>query len=175
MPLTQVQGGMILASGQSIPKAALPTGSVLQVVQGTTSTQTTGTNTWIDTALSVSITPVSSSSRILIIVNQNYSLSQLSSNSFGGLRLLRGSTVIFTGGPVDSGGPYMLGTSAGGSTSNSSYNYVTFLYIDSPSTTANTTYKTQQRSYNAGTTITTQLNDSVNSGISNITAMEIAS
>ena len=55
------------SSGQSIPKAALPTGSVLQVVQGSYSTQTTTTSTtYVTTNLSATITPTSASSKILI-------------------------------------------------------------------------------------------------------------
>ena len=70
MALTQVQGNMILASGQSIPKAALPTGSVLQVVSATYNTSTAITSaTFVATGLSASITPTSSSSKILIIAS----------------------------------------------------------------------------------------------------------
>ena len=60
MALTQVQGGMILASGQSIPKAALPTGSVLQVVSAATATITSTTSTsYVDcTGITASITPI---------------------------------------------------------------------------------------------------------------------
>jgi len=57
------------SSGQSIPKAALPTGSVLQVVSATkTDTLSTTSTGWLDvTGLSVSITPISSSSKIMVI------------------------------------------------------------------------------------------------------------
>ena len=96
MALTQVQGGMILASGQSIPKAALPTGSVLQVVQATTSTNVSvTTGGYTDTTLSATITPTSSSSKILVLVNQQFVLSGGSGSQYGGVRLLRGSTIIF--------------------------------------------------------------------------------
>ena len=63
------------SSGQIIPKAALPTGSVLQVVQGTTLTDTTITSTsYTDTTLTASITPTSSSSKILVIVTQQFTI-----------------------------------------------------------------------------------------------------
>lgn len=59
------------SNGQSIPKAALPTGSVLQVVSAnitgggsTTSTSFTNTN------LTASITPIVSGSKILVLFNQ---------------------------------------------------------------------------------------------------------
>jgi len=56
------------SSGQSIPKAALPTGSVLQVVQAVTSTQVSTTSTsYVNTGFSASITPTSATSKILIM------------------------------------------------------------------------------------------------------------
>ena len=58
------------SSGQSIPKAALPTGSVLQVVEGTTASETFTTSTsYVSTNLSATITPTSASSKILVIVS----------------------------------------------------------------------------------------------------------
>ena len=46
------------SSGQIIPKAALPTGSVLQVVYASYTTQVSSTSTsYVDTGLSASITP----------------------------------------------------------------------------------------------------------------------
>jgi len=48
------------SSGQSIPKAALPTGSVLQVVNATYTTgASTTSTTYVNTGLSASITPTS--------------------------------------------------------------------------------------------------------------------
>ena len=64
--------GSKLTGTQVIPKATLPTGSVLQVVQATYSTNvTTGGTTFIDTGLTATITPTSSSNKILVIVCQN--------------------------------------------------------------------------------------------------------
>ncbi len=58
------------SSGQVIPKAALPTGSVLQVVQTTTNSNiTTGSNSFVASGLTLSITPLSSSNKILIMLN----------------------------------------------------------------------------------------------------------
>ena len=55
----------------SIPNFAPIAGSVLQVVSATKSdTQSTSLQAWVDvTGLSVSITPTSASSEILVIVN----------------------------------------------------------------------------------------------------------
>jgi len=134
MALTQVQGGMILASGQSIPKAALPTGSVLQVVYGsTTTTVSSSTNTYIDTNLSASITPTSSSSKILVLVNQNGTNKDGSGSVYLALKLLRGSTsiqdIVIADG-LSSATLVRFGSISGS-------------YLDSPATTSSTTYKTQ--------------------------------
>jgi hypothetical protein len=60
------------SSGQSIPKAALPTGSVLQVINAIYSTETSSaTNVQIATGLAASITPLFASSKILIAVCVN--------------------------------------------------------------------------------------------------------
>jgi hypothetical protein len=59
------------SSGQSIPSAALPAGSVLQVVNATTSTETSSqSSSYADTTLTASITPLFSTSKILVLVNQ---------------------------------------------------------------------------------------------------------
>ena len=130
------------SSGQVIPKAALPTGSVLQVVQTIkTDTFSTNSTSFTDvTGLSVSITPTSSSSKILILsttavsgFSQAYQLT---------LRLVKNSTAIFVG---DSSGSRSLGFyGADGSVFGS--NVVlpqTIVYLDSPATTSSTTYKIQ--------------------------------
>jgi hypothetical protein len=120
------------SSGQSIPKAALPTGSVLQVVQGTTSTaNSNSTNTYADTGLTATITPTSATSKILIIYNHGQTSKE------GGTqlatRLLRGSTTVYQNQffDLDTNTAARNKVSTGG------------LYLDSPATTSSTTYKTQ--------------------------------
>ena len=138
MPLTQVQGQMILASGQSIPKAALPTGSVLQVVSTTkTDTFSTSSTSYVDiTGLSVSITPSSATSKIYVV------LSISGSESAGwGYQLVRGSTAICIG---DSGGGSRRQASGGMSVRDTNgVNNGSVSYLDSPATTSSTTYKVQ--------------------------------
>ena len=162
------------SSGQSIPKAALPTGSVLQVVQGSTSTTTTTTSqSYSDTTLTASITPTSATSKILVLVNQTYRTQSSASNTFGGFRLLRGATAIWT--PVADGtGPYSHGISATGATFTQLYNTWSIQVLDSPATTSSTTYKTQFAVYTTANTLIAQLNDSVTNQSSYITLMEIA-
>ena len=141
-------------------------GSVLQTVtavQG--SDATNSSNSWTDTGLSASITPTSSSSKILVIITQPTIVSRtVSDNWLGGLKLLRGSTVIGCG---DS---YTLGQTHGShdfaGSNGATYWWWTSHELDSPSTTSSTTYKTQSRADSNGSVATVSE--------SRITLMEIA-
>jgi hypothetical protein len=67
MALTQVQGGMILASGQSIPRAALPSGSVIQTVYAAYGTSAaTSSATPVAIGPEISITTTVANSKILV-------------------------------------------------------------------------------------------------------------
>lgn len=89
--------GLLIKDGV-IPKSGLPTGSVLQVV---TTTKTSffshsGSETWVDvTGFSATITPLSASSRVLVLVSSGGSFSE--QDSFGFLRVVRDSTAIGIG------------------------------------------------------------------------------
>ena len=133
MALTQVQGGMILASGQSIPKAALPTGSVLQVVQGTLAGGvSTTSNTAVDTGLTATITPSSSNSKILVSFTHPVPVKS-NTNADLNLNLVRNSTniIVYNDALYSNGIANNYGTVIGGS------------ILDSPATTSAVTYKTQ--------------------------------
>lgn len=129
----------------NVTSAGLPSGSVLQVVEGkyegTAGTDTTLTDgTWTDLSLSASITPTSTSSKILVQVNLVY---YVTSAAGFGARLLRGSTSIYDPSPSGATGPYIVY-----SNTNPKYGTCNFSYMDSPSTTSSTTYKVQGNSYN---------------------------
>ena len=51
--------------------AAITTGRVLQVVQGNTATQVAHSTSYADTGLTASITPSSSSNKVLIMIQQH--------------------------------------------------------------------------------------------------------
>jgi len=122
-------------------------GNVLQVMQGSTSTTTTiASTTFADTSLSASITPSSSSSKILVFVDQIFNLYRLNTDQYGGIRLLRGSTVLHSP-PVDGIGPYDTGLGITGTTFVNFYARQSIIYLDSPNTTSATTYKTQGAVY----------------------------
>jgi hypothetical protein len=148
------------SSGQSIPKAALPTGSVLQVVNASTDGgASNNTSTPADTGLTLSITPTSATSKILVLVSQN-GLAK-NNNSYMFINLLRnGSNISVIEG-------------AAGYTGEGTSNYVggtSLSYLDSPATTSAVTYKTQFYSVSGIASVVCQTNSSV----STITLMEIA-
>jgi hypothetical protein len=134
----------------------------LQVVTGTHSTQvSTSSTSYVDTGLSVSITPKSTSSKILVTVHQT-GLGK--GNGAAGyrfaLQLLRSSTSI---------SQFEIGS---GYTASNMLNVVGgsgVVYLDSPSTTSSTTYKTQIKGFDGGT-VYAQYDGSM----STIAVMEIA-
>ena len=141
--------------------SSMPTGSVIQTVSATYSTEVqTTSQSHSDTGLTATITPTSSSNKVLVIVNQN-GLEKDNSDIRMEIKLLRGSTdvLIF----------------AGDQTCNTSTNNRTDIggaggtILDTPSTTSATVYKTQFKNVNSNGTI------SVNNGtaVSTITLQEI--
>ena len=116
-------------------------GSVIQVVSTTkTDTFSTTSATMIDvTGLSVSITPTSSSSKILIMLSMN--LAGQNANAGAAYQFVRGSTAICIGDlagsrPQASGGIGYIADS-------NSFTTVSGTFLDSPATTSSTTYKIQ--------------------------------
>ena len=124
------------SSGQSIPKAALPTGSVLQVVSANRSgEQSTTSSSFVDANLSLSITPTSATSKIFVMYTGS------AGNDGTGecyLTLVRNSTNL------GNGTQGMMRVWFNGS---SGYHFGGFSmsFLDSPATTSATTYKVQFR------------------------------
>ena len=114
--------------------ASLPTGSVLQVVSNVIANNQVNTNSqsFVDAALNCAITPSSTSSKILVMVNTQQKTS--SSGDYGEFGLKRGSTDL-------EGGKLM------GAQQNDDWETLSFQYLDSPSTTSATTYTLRFRSY----------------------------
>jgi hypothetical protein len=141
-------------------------GGVLQVVSGTYSTSTSVSSTsFTDTGLSLSITPSSSTSKILVITSQPIYFSRTSNSINGYYQLVRGSTAIFNGGR--SFGLYIQG---GTEFDNSQVLNAT--YLDSPATTSSTTYKTQAKLSTTANSANAQFQ--ADSSVASITLLEIA-
>jgi len=141
---------------------ALPTGlggKVLQVVSGTTSSLVTVTaNSYADTGVTASITPSSSSNKILVLIQQ--SVAKTAAHTWTDIKLLRDSTQIALFASV---------TYTGEATAN--YIGTTGCsFLDTPSSTSSLTYKTQLRNVAAAGSIYAQ----IDSHLSSITLMEVA-
>lgn len=134
----------LILSGDTGPSfvqsAAMPTGSVIQTVTSTLTSQGNTTSTsFVDTGLSVSITPTSSSSRILIFAHLNGCLT-LNGSTAMLVDLVRGSTSVCKFGEAG----------LNGGTSRNDFGDFAVSFLDSPATTSATTYKVQARSSAGG-------------------------
>jgi hypothetical protein len=144
-------------------------GKVLQVVQTVkTDTFTTTSGSLVDvTGLSLSITPSSTSSKIMIVSSFIGSNSTDSGDEF---QLVRDTTNI----GVSTGGSSTNQTAILGSGASTAISYtVSIMFLDNPSTTSTTTYKVQARRL-SGTLCVGRNSSGTRGAISTITAYEIA-
>jgi len=135
---------------------------VLQVVQAVYSAVivSNSTTTMADTNLTATITPQSTSSKILITVHQTFSKTDGNINNAVGARIMRGATAIHTF-SVASG---YTGTAI------SNILCLSAMYLDSPATTSATTYKTQFANFTAAASVGANTNNTP----ATITLMEIS-
>lgn len=131
------------ASG-AINGTVLPTGSVLQVVYASTTTSFSTTSTTLqDTGFSASITPSSSSSKILVISNNSMYVNQNGQGQqyvYCRASLARGSTQLQE---------QRLASNTGTTAINDIASSLVMTYLDSPATTSSVTYKVYTSSNNA--------------------------
>jgi hypothetical protein len=164
MPVSTINGASAGSSGTILTTTSPKAGNVIQVVSATTTTTTTVSNaTFVDTTLTATITPTSSSSKILVLVSQN-GLKRLASGSSGddiGIRLLRSATEIAR--------PAQFATYTGAASNQYGFS-CSLSYLDSPATTSATIYKTQMANPDGSGVVYTQGNNEN----STITLLEIA-
>ena len=154
MALTKLNNQSLTA----VTSAGLPAGTVLQVKQFTTTTQTnTSSTTFVDTLLTINITPISISSKILVRVFCPLRKDQVTAMG-GSIQLLRNTTAI--------GNQNYLGYNNAAQYGQESINLEV---LDSPQTTSSLTYKVQVKSQIANNT-----NFGHDNGLQGITVMEIA-
>jgi hypothetical protein len=157
LPATFVAGNILTAAQMNDLRGAF---RVLQVVNATYSTATSAASTtFVSTGLSATITPTSTSSKILCIVQQNGVGKD--NNTYVNLRLYRGASSI------------LEFEKTGGYTGTATSNYVGTagtVYLDSPATVAATTYSTY---FNSGANVASAVIQN-NSSTSTITLMEIS-
>jgi hypothetical protein len=154
LPATFVAGNILTAQQQNDLRGAF---RVLQVVTATTSTSVSASIVaFVDTTLTVTITPQSATSKLFVMVNQSLFVDTAANES--NYRLLRNGTAMQTQkSPAFSSAGTVVGQGV-------------FMYLDSPATTSAVTYKTQIAiALGAGL-----IYANVNSNPANITVFEIS-
>jgi len=130
------------SSGQVIPKAALPTGSVLQVTSNTIySTQTmsiTTSGTLVASGFTLPITPTTNTSKILILYTSTFGSTSSNSGVGGNVQMYRnvgGGSYGFVGGSYNTYWNTIATYIA--------YQQLSFtiMYLDSPATTSQVIYQ----------------------------------
>ena len=125
-------------------------GNILQVIQAvkTDTATTTSENTFVDTGLSVSITPSSASNKFLVTANLNFSAGDMQNIAW---RLVRGSTDLYMGAAA-SNRTRASGAVRVSTNQDAEHQNCTSVFLDSPNTTSATTYKVQWcRTYSTST------------------------
>jgi hypothetical protein len=158
--------GNVLTVAGGVPTWAAPAGGgkVLQVLQDDlVGAIQSSSSTFTDTGLTITITPSSASSKILVMSVCN-GCTKLTGNTALGIRLVRNSTTISNAGD---------GNGWDNSTGYNTWSSASITYLDSPATTSATTYKIQYSS--TSNIASVKINDYLNTNdtTSTITVMEI--
>lgn len=187
------QGGAMLTTGSlsgvnasamsvgTIPKARMPTGSILQVVQTVKrdAFSTTGTAFVDITGFNATITPLFSTSKILVDIVMSCGEA---GDAFPAFYVNRNGTVIDLSDGISPGQRVTIGYTNTGADTRDQYlmTVVPFKYLDSPSSTSALTYQVQMSPMRTASR-TAHLNRmntigdaNQMTGISTITLMEIA-
>jgi len=132
---------------------------IMQVgANGTTAQSASTSATFANTALSASITPQSTTSKILVMVNGfAFASSAATEATVRIVRDLGGITVLQTGSAAYSSAGGVIGA-------------YSFIYLDSPTTTSSITYRTQL-ARGAGTGVAY---DEINGSLTTITLFEVS-
>jgi len=150
--------GTVLTSGTN---TNFPAGTVLQVVQGITTTAVSNSSSaFTNTGLTASITPSSASNKILVIINHPHCYKSSTNSSHAiAFWLQKNSSNL------SQWATYVGYTG----TATELYFSTVYTYLDSPATTSSTTYSTTFSSYANASNVAVQ----ANSMPSTITLMEI--
>ena len=163
-----ISGIIPVANGGSGRTAV--TGNVLQVVNGNFGTeQNINSTSYVDSAVTLNITPSSSSSKVMVVSALNTDgYINLSDQRQFFLRLNRDSTVLMykqiqIGGEKNPTNNYVYGSIDG-----------SMCYLDSPSTTSQVTYTIAAKVSDTGNNCNVRFNGTSSAGHSTLTLMEIA-
>lgn len=135
--VTEVGGAPVVTNGV-LDSGSLPTGSILQVVRTTDTTErSTTSNTFVDTGMSVSITPNSSSSKIIVLFSAYaFPVSSGASSMVQRVQLTTSADVALSGAE---GSP--LGATGATDTSITRYANMVVIGYHEPGSTSEQTYK----------------------------------
>jgi hypothetical protein len=147
--------------------------NVVQTVK-TDTFSTTSTTFGAITGMSVTITPSSATSLILVLVDLRVAADTDDVN--GHLRIMRGATPIYIG---DADGSRTRGLTSFGKSPSSVLEQASAVYLDNPATTSATTYSVEIRASVAFTVAVNRTIDNLDSaarvrGASSITVIEVA-
>ena len=141
-------------------------GKVLQVVSAVTTTATNIASTsYADTTVTASITPSSTSNKILVNVSIHCAVDRDNSDGWVGIKLLRDSTNLWEA------DQYVAWNEAGGVGAIKASDQASLVYLDSPSSTSALTYKVQGKS--SHTSNNGQARFQISNNPSSVTLMEI--
>jgi len=141
--LTSGAGVAATALSGQVPDANAPSGSVIQVVSGVLSSEiSTASTSDQDTGLNATITPLSTSSKILVIVTTMLRAASSSGNCYVYQKLWRGA--VTSGTLLHDGYPIV------GSSNTDHRGVGSVAYLDSPNTTSSVTYRISINSTYAG-------------------------
>jgi len=141
----QISGGFSILKKITVANARSGLNKVLQIVEGTTTTQVTNTTAGlVDTGLAVTITPASTSNNILILVTQSYYFTRDATFQGGLFAVLRGAQTLYSS-PVSD--VYLVVNNA---SLVQSAGVWSFQDLDTPGTVSPITYKVQGRSNTQG-------------------------
>jgi len=172
LPTSFAPADVLTAANMNLLRGAFRTLQILSTCK--TDTFTMSSTTFADvTGLSIAITPSSSSSKIFIQVTMS------TGNNAGEammLRLMRDSTAIGIG---DAAGSRIQVTNGFYNANADNMNTTAMSFLDSPATTAATTYKVQIRGTGAATMAVNRSSNDTNSattsrGVSTITVFEVS-
>lgn len=167
------------STGTVITTTSPKAGNVLQVVSNTlvASSSYSLSNTYSQvTGMNTSITPSSSSSKVLVRVYVN--IGDNGDQAYGAFRLTKNGTAITAAYGEVSGSRRQVTSSSGYSPANSAMECLFVEYLDSPATTSSVTYGIQVTGFGGRTFYVNQTgNSDGNAGsatVSGVTLMEIA-
>jgi len=173
MPPLTLDGtnGVSAVQAGAVESGDLPAGSVIQVVdsQVTTEVTTTSFQVFVDSGLTASITPQSTSSKILVLAHQNFKIKRKNFFQFCAFRLLRDGTQIIS---YQGSSFQTFGLSTGNGLDSDLDAVMPIGYTDSPSTISQVSYKVQGASRES--TDNAELRMQASGVPSTITLMEIA-